>query len=449
MSIDLLPRQSELPSQPEALIKEARRLRRRRWLLGTVAALLVFALVATVIAAIAWSGGPGGSVGVSGSPKPSPSGTGSGRHTTVTEAMASEGPTPDVLFASAAVQVIAETGIGCTKVYLSTDFVHFHQITPTLPTRKDYAPTCGWFDASFVSPTDGWLVAVNSGGGPSVLVHTTDGGRTWRVQHPASAEGSEAQDVGFSSPNVGWSQVSGDGANLGILQHTTDAGASWTTVHTLREGCWWLPDVFSTSAIGFQSRGLTAAWRTENGGATWTELALRAPRGVPSKTPAIFETPVFRGLSGTLPVLYLESKRVLVAFDVTSDGGRAWRLLGTASLHTHIALVGASESGCGVGVPLTTQPLPLMSAATPGFWWLLDRGGASGSLVMTIAFGPHGLRTLGHRSAGLPTTATAKQLTLTAADGHDAYLGVGNGREVLYESTDGGARWTPTPHQVP
>ena len=38
----------------------------------------------------------------------------------------SEGPTPDVLVASHGLQVIAETGRSCTKVYLSTDFLHAH-----------------------------------------------------------------------------------------------------------------------------------------------------------------------------------------------------------------------------------------------------------------------------------------------------------------------------------
>jgi hypothetical protein len=56
-----------------------------------------------------------------------------------TAATQSEGPTPDVLVASHGLQVIAETGRSCTKVYLSTDFRHFHAITPVVPTRRNYA----------------------------------------------------------------------------------------------------------------------------------------------------------------------------------------------------------------------------------------------------------------------------------------------------------------------
>jgi hypothetical protein len=363
----------------------------------------------------------------------------------------SEGPTPLVLVASHGVQVIAETGRDCTKVYLSTDFVHFHAITPVIPARRDYAPTCGWYDASFVSSNDGWIVGYNGGGGPSVLEHTTNGGRTWTRERPHPAEGSEGDLIGFTSPQDGWSLVTAMGANIFDLQHTADAGARWTTVRPRTgRGCPWLPLVFSTPSIGFESRGLGAAWRTEDGGASWSALRLPRPRSVPVSDNAIFDTPVFNGLQGTLPVLYLEPTQVLFAFDVTVNGGRSWRLAGVARVRAHIELTPHQPfGGCTAGVPTTTAPLPILSASTPNYWWILTPGAADSSLIMTVALGPVGTTPWGHSARGLPATASAQMLTLTAADMLHAYVGVGDGREVLYQTSNGGGRWAPVPHGVP
>ena len=366
-----------------------------------------------------------------------------------TAATRSEGPTPLVLVSSRGLQVIAETGTTCTKVYLSTDFVHFHPITPVVPTRPNYAPTCGWYSASFISPSDGWIVGINGGGGPSVLEHTTDGGLTWTREEPQPAEGSESELVGFTSTHDGWSQLMASNANVFVLQHTSNGGASWSSVRGPKGGCPWLPDVFSTPSIGFAAHGLTTAWRTEDGGASWTVLGLPRPRGIPAGAPAIYDAPVFVGLRGTIPVTYLEGTRQIVAFDVTSNGGRNWRLAGVVAVPGAIGLTSRQPTGsCTASVPQTSAPLPLLSASTPGSWWMLRSGPASDSIVLTVAVG-HGVKPVGHVSAGLPATAGALLVTLTAADASRAYVGVGNGREVMYQSSDGGAQWTPLPHVTP
>jgi hypothetical protein len=171
---------------------------------------------------------------------------------------------------------------------------------------------------------------------------------------------------------------------------------------------------------------------------------------VPASDAAIFEAPVFRGLRGTFPVLYLEAKQVVIAFDVTANGGRSWRLAGVSRLRVQVALTSRQPTGsCTAGAPSTSAPLPVLSASTPGYWWVLNPGPAGSSLVMTVALGPSGTTTIGHRSTGLPSTTRALKLTLTAADNWHAYVGVGSGREVIYETSDGGGRWTPLPHGTP
>jgi hypothetical protein len=171
---------------------------------------------------------------------------------------------------------------------------------------------------------------------------------------------------------------------------------------------------------------------------------------VPASDAAIAETPDFRGLHGTLPVLYLEHHQVVVGFDVTANAGRSWRLAGVSSIHTRVALASPQPSGsCPSGVPATSAPMPVVSAATPGYWWVLTPGAASASLLMTVALGPAGTTSIGHAGVGLPATAHASLLTLTAADRVHAYLGLGDGREVAYETSDAGGHWTRLPHDVP
>jgi hypothetical protein len=234
-----------------------------------------------------------------------------------------------------------------------------------------------------------------------------------------------------------------------VLQHTSNGGASWSSVRGPKGGCPWLPDVFSTPTIGFAAHGLTTAWRTEDGGASWTVLGLPRPRGVPAGAPAIYDAPVFDGLRGTIPVTYLERTRQIVAFDVTSNGGRNWQLAGVVEVPGAIELTSRQPSGsCAASLPQTSAPLPALSASAPGSWWMLRRGPAGDSVVATVAVG-HGVTAVGHLSVGLPATAGAVLVTLIAADARRAYLGVGNGREVMYQSDDGGARWTQLPHVIP
>jgi len=352
-----------------------------------------------------------------------------------------EGPTPLVLLAKPYVQVISEAGAnGCTKVYLSTDFRHFHSITPMVPTRRGYAPTCNWSDATFLSARDGWLVGLNSGGGPSVLEHTTDGGRNWSLQHPQSAEGSEAAVIGFSNARDGWDQLIASNANVFALQRTTTSGSSWELVQSTG-GCPWVPVVFPTPSIGVAARGLTTVWESEDGGERWRALRLPVPRDVPPSAPAIFDAPVFEGLRGTLPVIYLEAQQTVIAFDTTVNGGRTWHVAGVSRFQQRISITSRTPFGtCMASLPETSAPLPLLSGATPSSWWILQRGPADRSIVTTVKLGPNGVTTVGHLSWGLPATLGALQLTLNAADATHAYVGVGNGREVAYQTANGGGR---------
>jgi len=78
-----------------------------------------------------------------------------------------------------------ESNTGCGEVFLTTDFIHWRNITPPLKIPKSVAKgQClyVWSDASFTSPTVGWLLARNGGSTQTILRHTVDGGRSWITQ---------------------------------------------------------------------------------------------------------------------------------------------------------------------------------------------------------------------------------------------------------------------------
>lgn len=81
-------------------------------------------------------------------------------------------------------------------------------------------------DIWFTDPNTGW--AVNSDGS---ILHTTDGGDSWIVQH--SAPGVYLRCVGFANPSLGW--VGTLSRNQRLLR-TNDGGLTWTRVGNLPAG---------------------------------------------------------------------------------------------------------------------------------------------------------------------------------------------------------------------
>ena len=87
--------------------------------------------------------------------------------------------------------------------------------------------------------SDGWAVGqagggvTNSGLAAGIILATTNGGATWTAQDPDSvAAASSLQGVAFANPSDGWAVGAGVGANgvapgRGIILATTDGGATW------------------------------------------------------------------------------------------------------------------------------------------------------------------------------------------------------------------------------
>ncbi len=119
---------------------------------------------------------------------------------------------------------------------------HFHRTSdggkswssPPAPYGRPARPL---YDVCFVDLKNGWCVGSHSmirlsGGNvdsyplyknkKGAVIHTTDGGNTWEVQHPGNPKDVYLFGVSFISRKTGW--VVGE---KGSIYHTTDGGKTW------------------------------------------------------------------------------------------------------------------------------------------------------------------------------------------------------------------------------
>ena len=103
-----------------------------------------------------------------------------------------------------------------------------------------------------------WAVGFNS-----VIVCTTDGGKTWEFQK--SGVENNLCAVKFVTPAIGW--ISG---RAGLMLHTTDSGKTWT-----RQNTGITNHLFSLSFVdertGWAAGDFGAIIHTSDGGATWVK----------------------------------------------------------------------------------------------------------------------------------------------------------------------------------
>jgi photosystem II stability/assembly factor-like uncharacterized protein len=364
-----------------------------------------------------------------------------------------------IVFAGSTTQLVAEEQLAtdCTTVYLTHDFTHFGDITPSAQVWRNpprYGGSCAWvsYQAVFVTPQDGWIMARNAGSDTTVLAHTADGGNTW-TREPGSSTGSNGgyEVIGFSGPLDGWRQQFAFGASAGpfLLQHTTDAGASWTTVNqsSHADGCSFDQDLFPTPDVGFQADDSPFAYRTADGGSRWSRFVLQRPNSVPTGWPALYGLPYIAGEDGAVAVTYPSPNAQLVAFFLTDNGGTSWHLGGTVNVHAGLEFETPFE--CGLA-PLATAPLVVTSAAGPGAWWILLGGAAGHALVFTVTLHNVGLSTVVHHAVQLPATVRDDYVQLFAASAADAMLDVDNsGTTRTYVTENGGSTWRILPLGTP
>jgi photosystem II stability/assembly factor-like uncharacterized protein len=138
-----------------------------------------------------------------------------------------------------------------------------HSSSPNLWSVRDSGSkellTC----LSFADGKHGW--AAGHGG---IIVHTADGGHTWKVQRETALENKPLFDIQFLSQTTGYAC----GANDTVLK-TTDGGETWTSIPTGVESVYY-GLAFVDEKKGYLAGEFGTVMHTTDGGRAWRPLDL-------------------------------------------------------------------------------------------------------------------------------------------------------------------------------
>jgi hypothetical protein len=365
---------------------------------------------------------------------------------------------PYVLYAGHGIEVIASINnwSDCSRVYISSDLTHWRNITPPLRSSPEGC-LFTWASASFVSPTDGWLLANNGADVTTILRHTVNGGRTW-VSEPGGEMGSAGggESIDFVNAQLGWRQQFANGSNHPfVLQRTTDGGSSWTNVvraPVQNNGCEFLTDAFANASNGFAAlpsggvgAGLSLStpyvWRTLDGGVHWSKMTLPRPPVLGPTASAVYFQPSFFGGNGSLAVDYAAGSRQDLVFYSSTDDGLHWSLVRSRpflmSVKDSISIhYGSSSYACSFQSSISGSPVSI-DLFNPTSWWMI-RPGPKGDTTEMRSWHNDGYTSI--TTSDLP--ASSNGVSIKALNDSDALITVGSGQSSsVYATTDGGSRW--------
>lgn len=180
---------------------------------------------------------------------------------------------------------------------------------------------------SFPSATDGWLV---DGGfaGPSTLLHTTDGGQTWRPVY-VTGHATPTEGISFVDATLGYGL--GLPGDSGAVLITANSGHTWTQVGNLPlqlQGRDYgnvspSPISFPTPTDGFVADSDGQVYHTQNGGKSFAQVDLPQVMGG-------YDTVYFANKNIGFAMSQFYPNRT----EVTTDGGVQWKMFSAINLAT-------------------------------------------------------------------------------------------------------------------
>jgi photosystem II stability/assembly factor-like uncharacterized protein len=279
-------------------------------------------------------------------------------------------------------------------------------------------------DVVFSSRLLGWIAANDCAAGKAFVYRTTDGGRTWRSA-PVSATNCSAGsrlDLSFSDTKHGWILTVFENGNQARLERTRDGGKTWSELDT--DAPLMGAIAFANARDGWLAKSDFASplqlYATRDGGQSWRRRVLAAPRGW--RGARLFpDAPKFFGNRGVLPVDLVRGKRAAVAFYVTGNGGRTWRLRAIRPVGFPVL---ASE--------LFVKYVPT-SIASPSVWWIAS-GRKRSSIAVTSNAG-------GSWRVSTPRMLPAAGPEISGIDARRAWFTTAVRNVALYATNDGGRTW--------
>jgi photosystem II stability/assembly factor-like uncharacterized protein len=352
-----------------------------------------------------------------------------------------------------------------SKLYLSTDLVHWRNVTPTGSQRSREPGQHPFFEsASFLDADTGWVTTWDAANDDVRIWKTTNRGRTWTgmTGHGHSANAGATTTVQLVSPNTAfmeWLEPTGPGMGLSL---THDAGAHWRTVYAGStpgnerqppNGPFEMPLMFLNDSIGFGAEGIPPAnplttvapgyvFRTSDGGDRWSPVrppGAASPPCPPAHTrPAAFTC--FTGLPApvggqnlVLPVVLQRAGQAVITFDTSHNDGVSWSKARTLVLP--IAAPSSADQALG------QLRSPLVSIASPTAWWATFNKGRRLTALTSTDAGQHWRRAT--------AVITGTPLRLWATTNHQAWLlaevpssgGSGGETRQLLVTNDAGDTW--------
>ena len=337
---------------PEALIKEARRLRRRRWLIGSfLAAFMVLLSGLALMLTKHTIGGAKTSLGNSppiSIPKAIPLAP------FPTEPTIREPP------------VVAVDVVGPGKVWLVDGYGMFYSADWGTTWRYSKPPSLGdpiadYTSVSFLNSQDGWLISETGKG--IAIDHTSNGGKNWTfapLQNVARS-GRDGDSLSFANPTDGFLAIQPAAPSLlgpSVILGSTDGGSTWSVVDQLAPVSRISFDSQSTG-YGLDPQG-THLYETHSGGKNWQVVSLPTVNGE-SKEWKSLTLPKYFGKTGVL-LAQPNSGNALV--EITRDGGKVWKALAAPFIAQPMEIPKSGAVICKTCVSLGKEPFSAVGSST-------------------------------------------------------------------------------------